>query len=84
MNSLELGALKFNPPFTGIDHGTRSIETTVSGGLHSQMSKDTLGDQEPSSLIHNMVRMARRDSAQSIATNSVTVRKEVYISEESL
>jgi hypothetical protein len=88
MGTLKYGTLKYNSPFIGTDGGIGigTVETTISGGLHGSTSKESVREDEPVSLLHNMVRMGRRDSMRSATPETqvmgVTVRKEVYISEE--
>ena len=69
--------------FTGSE---KTIETVISAGSSTLAGDDRKEDNEPSSLIQHMARIGRRGSSHEILndrnSNTVTIRKEVYIREE--
>ena len=64
----------------------KTVETVISAGSSTLAGDDIKEDNEPSSLIQHMARMGRRGSNHEIVnnrnSNTVTIKKEVYIREE--
>lgn len=81
----EMDAVDVIPGAT-FDGGDKKIETIISAGSTLAGDSTSAEDVEPVSLIQHMAKMGRRLSASEYLPNSntVTIKKEVYIREENV